>query len=119
MTSRRRAVFHFLTSVVFLLLSDRLRTSSSFDTRPQWNSRWVVVGGLWAVLSARLYDVDYRDTASNRRRRAAVVLVQNAVRHRHRRRDETASYEFGMGGSLGSALYRLRYGVLGSPPGEE
>jgi len=119
MTSRRRAFFHFATSVVFLLLHDRLRTASTFDTRPRWGSRWVVVGGLWAVLSTRLYDVDYRDTASDRRRRVAVVLVQNAVRHLHQRRDETAAYEFGMGTAVGSALYRLRYGVLGSPPDTE
>lgn len=119
MTSRSRAVFHFVASVVFLLLHARLRTASTFETRPRWGSRWVVVGGLWAVLSARLYDVDYRDTASNRRRRAVVVLAQNAVRHLHRRRDETAAYEFEMGTAVGSALYRLRYGVLGSPPDAE
>lgn len=118
MTSRRRAVFHFLTSVALLVLSDRLRRSSTFDRRPEWSSRWVVVGAVWSALAAWLYDTG-RWGPTSRRRRLVVSAAQYLLNRLFSRRWETETYEFSMGGSLGSALYRLRYGVLGPAPGTE
>lgn len=75
-------------------------------------------GFVYAVLYHAAYDHDLGGIRRSRSRRGAFVALVNVAKARLRPRLVVDRYGFALGECLGTALYRLRYGVLGAFPRE-
>ncbi|WP_238532959.1 hypothetical protein [Halalkalicoccus jeotgali] len=77
--------------------------------------RWIAVGATESIVWTLLFDHDVGGIRrSYRRRVAAIVLLYPYYRLRYRR---DTTWSIGVGRSVGTIVYRLKYGLLEDPPG--
>lgn len=119
MVERREAVIEVLMNAFFAVGLHRLLGAEESAEQPRWSSPWVVVGLLSAAVTTWLSDTDYRGLGMDRRRHILFSVGRKALSEVAFRERDQRKYEFLLGNNVGTVLYRLRYGVLGGPPGEE
>ncbi|MFC5969893.1 hypothetical protein ACFPYI_00980 [Halomarina salina] len=119
MSRRRQALLEFAGAVLALAATERFRRWLPEDERPPRSPRWLAIGAITGIGYCWLNDTDRGGIRTNRRRGIAVSLLFAAVRFGLFRDRPDARSEFSTGRSVGTVLYRLRYGVLGALPGSD
>ena len=96
---------------------ERWREDDSVDP-PPLSAPEMALGAAGQAAYHWAYDRDVAGIRTSRRRRYLVSVVRLLVGRRLLSRDEADRYSRGVGGLLGAAAYRLRYGLLGPLPGD-
>lgn len=122
MTSRRRAVAEFLTSVVGLMFQayvlKHLNRRDDYDGPPKVSPKGLVAGTLYEFGYHAARDRDVGRIRTNKYRGFALGIC-SGLAQRRLISDEEFRYGFDTGGLVGTVLYRLWYGVLRPVPGGE
>ena len=119
MRRRAWAIWSVVRSLLWLGLFSRQRTSMELDRRPEWRSLWVLLGLGLSLGVNRLIDRDVGGIRTTRWRRIGLTTASALLGSFAFRAHEPEQYECTAGWTIGTACYRLRYGVLGPPYGSD
>lgn len=123
---RTRALFEFGIAALGVFIQIRLWKAVLNENEPgerphgaHVSPRELAFGALYRIFSLWLYDRDVGEIRTNRRRGVLFSMCTLVIRRRLLPQTEAFKSNFGVGGTAGMVVYRLRYGVLHPLPGED